>query len=753
MRTNIEIMNIISKGIQKGYIAFPDMPNYSPVFGEASESQITSQKILYIHQNKAKNYRSPEEKVVAETFLRLIFDYGYKPEHIKLHVPIQTSHEITRVVDIIIYKDSACLQPYILVECRRQEISEPEFSLAFEQAYSHAYALPNDIRYIWVTSGLRNEYFEVDKRRGKCLQKADIPQYGVRTPTNYKYVYNAEALPQEEGKPRFFGLSIIEEAELTLRFKQAHKALWGGGQLNPSEAFNELNKLIFCKIWDEKKNRQAGEPYDFQIITITDEDETNEQKCRQKVNDSLYKRVLALYEEGCKRDKEIFRDNIRLTPEKIRTVVEYLGSVNFGETDSDSKGRAFETFTESFFRGNLEQHFTPRQIVKFAIDVLPITNKSLVMDTSCGSGGFLLYALNKVRKQATDLYPKYKIDIKQNAKWYKYWHGFAANNLYGIEINEQISRVAKMNMIIHNDGHTNVITSDGLLAPQQISEKNANTGFQYNRFDFIVTNPPFGRIVHLTEQAYFKNYVFGIKQHDWLDLSTKSPDESEKSNRPNQDIEVLFIEQAYKFLKSNGYLAIVLPDDILTYSSLQYVRDYIEEWFRIIAVVSMPQTAFTAKGTGVKSSVVFLKKWSTEKTKLFISLKRDIAIDLCRDMKYRETVQALGKEKKNKLKNLDGFKNTTGITKLSELKKTQEYKEWRMEMSASYTEKLNVLKDELNERYLKTKQTKLPDYQIFMAIADNIGYDATGKPTAINELEYISQELGKFIANVEEATK
>ncbi|MEA4850900.1 MAG: N-6 DNA methylase, partial [Paludibacter sp.] len=413
------------------------------------------------------------------------------------------------------------------------------------------------------------------------------------------------------------------------------------------------------------------------------------------------------------------------------------------------KGRAFETFMGSFFRGSFGQYFTPRQIVKFTIDVLPITNNSIVMDTSCGSGGFLLYALNKVREQATELYPKYKTDTRQYAKWFTYWHDFAAKNLYGIEINEQISRAAKMNMIMHDDGHTNVITSDGLLSPQQIEERTSNNGFQYGRVDFIVTNPPFGSIVKLTEQAYLKNYSFGKKQHDWLDLRPEPDNESDKEKRDNQSTEVLFIEQAYKFLKPHGYLAIVVPDGILTNSSLQYVRDSIEEWFRIVAVISMPQTAFSANGAGVKSSVMILRKWTDDENKKIVTIKKSIAIDLRMAKQYREKVKAWEKEKKAKQKALDGFENTTGIKKLVELRKTPEYKNWSAELSATYTTKVNELKDELNEAYLKERQMKLPDYPIFMAIADVIGYDATGKPTTANELDYIGKELSKFIVDIE----
>ena len=102
--------------------------------------------------------------------------------------------------------------------------------------------------------------------------------------------------------------------------------------------------------------------------------------------------------------------HISLSPEKLRTVVGYLERINLGKTDLDSKGRAFETFMGSFFRGDFGQYFTPRVIVKFIVDVLPITHESLVLDTSCGSGGFLLHALDKVRREADEYYPDHKTD-------------------------------------------------------------------------------------------------------------------------------------------------------------------------------------------------------------------------------------------------------------------------------------------------------------------------------------------------------
>ena len=713
----------IKIGIEQGFISFNE---------EMS-------RITYIHQNKQRNYNNPEEKVQAETFLRLIVDYKYPVNRIKQFVSVTMGSDI-KEADIVVYDDDMCIRPHILIECKRQEVSEAEFQQAINQAYSYAFALPGEVKYVWVTSGIKSDYFEVDKNQNTRNQLPDIPQFGVKNVASYKYVYDAQYLPEESGKQRFFDLSIIDQSELTRRFKQAHEALWAGGQLNPSEAFDELDKLIFCKIWDERMPRRMGEPYDFQIITVPKEDEKNEAKRRQIENDNLYKRVMALYEEGRKKDKEVFRDNIRLTPEKIRTVVGYLESVNIGETDLDSKGRAFETFMGSFFRGNFGQYFTPREIVKFIVDVLPIEHDSKVLDTSCGSGGFLLYALNKVRNKASELYPNYSKDVRQYDRWFKYWHDFAEKNLYGIEISEQISRAAKMNMIIHDDGHTNVITSDGLVSDETIIAKTNNQGFKYGTFDFIITNPPFGSTVRQSEQAYLKTYQLGKKEEDWLAVATPP-----QNIRDGQSTEVLFIEQDYKFLKEGGFLAIVLPDGILTNSSMQYVRTQIEDWFRIVAVVSMPQTAFMANGAGVKSSVLFLKKWTKKESEQLVNTKKSIECRLLTDNNYLTLRQTWDKEVRQKQKEkLTEIKNRKKITATA-AKQSEEYKIWTTDLLAEYASKVDELKSLLADEYQRAKQKELTDYSIFMAIADNIGYDATGKKTTINELDIIGEELKKFI--------
>lgn len=711
-------MSIIEQGVEKGLIKFSEDGNF----------------IIYIHQNKKRNYRNPEEKVQVETFLTLILIYGYSVKRILQFVSVQMGSE-TKEADLIVYNDDKHEETHILVECKKEDITDQQFTIAVDQAYS--YAVAEGAKYVWITSKIKNQYYEVpDKKPKSRIEIPDIPQFGIYGLAPYKYVKGGysqiESLENDTFQEptttaqKFFELEVVTESELTKIFIQSHQALWGGGQRNPSVAFDELDKLIFCKIWDERHPRKSGKPYDFQIF-------------KGENPEDLLNRIKKIYAKGEKEAPEVFKDGITLSAQETLTIVKYFQRINLNKTDLDSKGKAFETFMSSYFRGDFGQYFTPRAIVKFIVDSLPITNESKVLDTSCGSGGFLLYALDKVRAQANEYY-----DIrKEETAHYKHWHDFAEKNLFGIEINDQIARTAKMNMIIHDDGHTNVIASDGLLSDTELQENTKNYNFKYNSFDFIITNPPFGSNIKQTEKAYLRNYNLGKKEEDWLAKTSLKHKEKD-----SQNTEVLFLEQCYNFLAEDGYLAVVLPDGILTNSSLQYVRNQIEDWYRIVAVVSMPQTAFKATGAGVKSSVLFLKKHKNSQTDKIVAKKDGLKLDIKTDAKYLEQIAQWEKEKKQAIKKLETEakkqKPKADKKEINSLIKANKDKE-----SALFTEKVNSLKEKLTETYQKQKTKQLPNYPIFMAIAEDIGYDATGRKTETNELIEINRELINFINHIE----
>lgn len=743
-------MNILTEGITKGYIEF-----------DADQKNIT-----YLHPNKKYRYTNPEEHVRAITYLQLIFNYEYDPKRIDLEVtvPRRTPSDWA---DIVVFADDAHKTPHIVVECKKQDISDAEFLQAVEQGFGNANSLR--ARYLWVTSGRLNEYFNVaafPPQERQANRIADLPKTGQVRLSKAKFYKSGV---NEFGDPAFDIVPVLEH-ELVRIFQQAHDALWAGGKRNPAQAFDELDKLVFCKIWDEKALRKKGEPYAFQVFS-------------GQPPEKLMERVHGLYQEGRRRDPEVFKEDIRLTPKELERVVGYLTPVNLMLTDLDSKGRAFETFMGSFFRGEFGQYFTPRPIVEFITDILPITNESLVLDPACGSGGFLLYILNRVRAEADRLAEEGYFPKGSRQQW-DYWHDFAENNLYGIEINESIARTAKMNMIIHDDGHTNVIAYDGLEnleGVRNFARDNKSTGyrnFASDTIDAIATNPPFGATVKYSEHDYLEDYDLGTKSYDWIVTHLRSVKHDEA--RGSQKSEILFIEQCHRFLKPGGYLAMVIPDGILTNSSLQYVRDWIEEHFRIVAVVSMPQTAFTATGAGVKSSVIVLRKYDAATTAQIEAIKTDLQETLFKRDEYGPQIEKLEAEKKRvtqkgdaiiqelraALRNhLQSLRDQGTLTpeeeqqlkrenraKIKDHKATDEYKVWRKSVYDEYNEQIAAVKEALHEEYLQQARATLTNYPIFMAIAEDIGYDATGRPTGTNELETIGTELKRFIEAVQKGT-
>lgn len=732
---------LIATGIIKGLISF-----------DADQKNIT-----YKIQNKRFRFNDSEEKVRANAYLSLALEYGYSPEQIDIEVAVE--HRIPNIyADIVVYADKSLKKPLILVECKREEASQGELDQGIEQGFGYANSIDAD--FVWMTSGIRNDYFRRDRaapRDRVANRLADLPKPGKGI-ARAKYV---------KGGVDGFELKTVEENELTRIFKQAHDALWAGGKRNPAEAFDELDKLIFCKIWDERIKRKNGDPYDFQVFS----DDTG---------DDLKTRIHSLYVKGREKDEEVFKEDIRLSNAELQTVVGYLAATNLNKTDLDSKGRAFETFMTGFFRGEFGQYFTPRKIVQFIVDALPITNENVVLDTSCGSGGFLLHALDKVRKQAdrkaADGYfdPTTPEGYKEH---FDFWHDFAEHKLFGIEISDGIARTAKMNMIIHDDGHTNVIAFDGLEAIDVMREKSKNKGFKENAFDFIITNPPFGAKVKFAEKRYLENYTLGKKGVDWIDAKLHNINLLRDNVRDQQTTEVLFIEQCHRFLKPGGYLAMVIPDSILTNSSMQYVRDWIEEHWRIVAVVSLPQFAFAANGAGVKSSVLFLKKYDAATTAVIQATKTKAQDELFAHDALGVALEALIEEKKTALKRgdaviqqieneliakLDALQTQATLTAvikrelnaqakatIAAHKETDTYKDWQQATGDDYNERIAILRETLEDDFLARVKAELDDYPIFMAIAENIGYDATGRPTATNELETVAGELARFLAHIE----
>lgn len=417
----------------------------------------------------------------------------------------------------------------------------------------------------------------------------------------------------------------------------------GRGRRSPIAAFSEFCKIIFVKNRDERdRDRRDGQPYSFQ-------------RREGETATELAKRIYKLYEAEKEREPDVFTDQLNVEPPILAQCVEHLEGISLERTELDTKGVAFEEFLGGFFKGDFGQYFTPRELIAFAVEVLNPEHRDLVLDPACGSGGFLLYALDHVRHDADARFPNRDIDPEQHTQHFTYWHDFAERNLFGIEVNDELARVAKMNMIIHDDGHTNIVGSDALDFVRNITAK--NSGLTEGRFDVVLTNPPFGAVIKRAEKGEGYLEQFELRRY----LGRSGPDsDSDDSGQIEQDAkrgakavkarasiktEILFLERVWAFLKPRtGRAAIVLPDGILSNSSLQGVRDWLLSHFQVLAVVSLPPFAFSHYDAGVKASIVFLRRLGEQEAvrkdaPIFMALAENIGYDATGRKTFRVAVE------------------------------------------------------------------------------------------------------------------
>lgn len=177
---------------------------------------------------------------------------------------------------------------------------------------------------------------------------------------------------------------------------------------------------------------------------------------------------------------------------------------------------------------------------------------------------------------------------------------FIGNNLFGADNSEPILHVARINALLNDAPFIDLRNINSLQRMSSIADKEnggyRKVGFVPEGITVIPTNPPFG--VKITDPEILKQYNI---------LSGK--------NAKSAESQILFLERCLEFLRPGGRLGIVLPDGILANSSLQYVRNWIAEHAKIVAIISLPQETFIPFGAGVKTSVVFLQKWRPDQKK------------------------------------------------------------------------------------------------------------------------------------------
>ena len=749
--------NWIDIGVKKGYLL------------------IEESIVQYIYRGKSYHFTDPEEKIRASLFVELIEKYGYEEKYIDIEVsvPRRTPKDFA---DMVIFRDEENKQPYIVIECKKEGISDLEFSQAIEQCFGNSNSLSAE--YNLITAGNTRRSHEV--KGYKSLERidniiADIPvHFGQVQEWRFR-----------KGDPDW-DLQTIEKIDLIRILEKCHDTLWQGGKLAPTVAFDELCKIIFVKVRDEKTPRKNKDPYAFQI------------KTHEKPFD-VKDRIDNIYKEAMEKDPEVFSEEIKVGPKQLFSVVNHLQSINLNKTDLDVKGVAFERFMEDFFKGKNGQYFTPREVVSFMVKMTNPDHESKTLDPACGSGGFLLNSLDYIRNQADKYFEK------DSNEHYNFWHDYAKNYLYGIEINDSISRVSKMNMILHDDGHTNVIGADALKGFKDLIAQNEK--FKKETFDIILTNPPFGATIRKEETSYYEQYILG-------------------EGKTSQKTEILFIERCFEFLKwGSGVLAIVLPNGILSNATMTYVREFILDRFKILANIGLPASAFTHYGAGVESSLLFMTK-HTKKEYNKIKMKKialdnnnknilntrinEIKSNMKKELTYGSPSQQqvteeyaprfkilleaidecliiLGKKPSQKINNsIKRFSREINDSDYSAKKKIttkekqtytnrltqlfQDYKEletlYKIEFNSAVDEGwLSTLKEtsrndieqakleykQINDREFKEWLSHHDDYPIFCSRPTKIGYDATGRKCE-NELDIVISMYNEFLSHLKNNT-
>ncbi len=688
----------------------------------------------------------PEEQVRQRYICRLVDSYGFSLDQMAQEVQVNNAQRGQGAArgDIVIWKSKKEKQDsksaLIVVECKAESVTIHQED--YFQGYNYAAWAGADF---FVTTNLKEtRIFRVVKGEiPKRLEEiADIPD--ATKATNQKEI---DKLLQQTK-------AFTREEFSKLLFK-CHNIIRNNDKLSPEAAFDEISKILFIKIRYERDNTGT------QIFSLD-----NFKKARDSYNSFKSKDAPEFYQFLFEKTKEDFandhlfepNDVIKIRENSFEQIVKELQIYNLSTTSDDVKGIAFEKFLGRTFRGELGQFFTPRTIVDFMVKVLDPQEGEYICDPCCGSGGFLINAFEYVRTKIEEDIEKQKEIIKKQYYTEEYEqmsesqkekvdaivsdvfgklnHELDITNdkgrlrslsfdcIYGTDANPRMARTAKMNMIMHGDGHGGVHHHDGLL--------NVNGIFD-NRFDIILTNPPFGSHIDkdlkiteadkFTDQAkieeykkrYGEDYVEALKQvNDHIGDSVLSLFEVGKMSGLT---EVLFIERCLNLLKPGGRMGIVLPEGVLNNTNLQKIRDFVESKAKILLVVSIPQDVFIASGATVKPSLLFFRKFTEEEAEQYQAIveaaQAEISAPYQKELKkIEEQLAKRGKEAlpKEEKKELQVRQKTILATIEAEAKKL------------------------VKQRF---------DYQIPIAEVQKAGISTTGAPIE-NELEPLEQEFTAY---------
>ena len=549
---------------------------------------------------------TPEEYVRQTIEKRLVNEHKYKREQIKIEFGVKSGVR-RRSVDIVVFpKDSPEMtqdQVWLIVECKEEKVSHKDKKEGVDQLKSYMSACLNCEWGLW-TNG---KYKEV-------LRKIEVD--GRYEFQEYNDIPAADGSLDDVDRPKRNTLKKAYEDNLLMVFKTCHNHIYANDGLQKQPAFFELLKLIFCKTLDEQN---VGRPLEFFA--------RSGERSNQDGQLTVEKRISKIFQKVKRQFPQIFESNdeIKLTPRSLAWIVAELQSYSLLETHVDVKGKAYEELVGANLRGDRGEFFTPRNIMRMAVEMVNPKPEEKIYDTSCGTGGFLVMAMNHIIEQlkgeVTDDLGLGEVEWSDDHRRIisERIRQIVSSDFYGFDINPDLVKATKMNMVMNNDGSGNIYKNNSLEPPhewsQDLKQELANAlniqaesitnAESIEFFDVIVTNPPFGSDIPVRDPYILEQFDIG---HIWRkdeENGWKMSDALQASVPPEQ----IFIERCLQFLKPDGRLAIVLPDSILGNPGLGHIRQWLLEKTRIVASIDLHVDTFQ---NGTQTSVLILQKKTQE---------------------------------------------------------------------------------------------------------------------------------------------
>ncbi|MCY3787133.1 MAG: N-6 DNA methylase [bacterium] len=511
---------------------------------------------------------TPEERAAVQVMLRrLVEDYNYPKSHIRSH----PQHRVRRSpsdasgsfpVDIAVFTSDAKQESelQIVVECKRPDRSDGLVQL---QLYMEMSAASIGV---WF-NGLDHLYL-------RKVVSAD----GTRT---FEEIPNIPRFGQgidEIGRHLRRDLKPSRNLKAVFGDLRNHLAGNVAGITRDVALAEQVLNIVFCKLFDEL-NTGPEEVVSFRAAASDAE---------QEVAD----RVRGLFDQVIARYRDVFDSDASLDVDtaSLAHIVGELQNYSLMDSDRDAVGEAFEVFVGPTLRGAEGQFFTPRNVVKMVVDMLDPRPGEMIIDPACGSGGFLIRALEAVW---TALDAQGAGKGWSDAVLERERREVATRCLRGIEKDTFLAKVTKAYMAIMGDGRSGVFCANSLEPPERWGER-LRESIKLGAFDVVVTNPPFGSKIKISDKQIIEQFDLG---HKWVGGRTDEPrlTDALHANRPPQ---LLFLERCVQLLRPGGRLGVVLPESMVGNPSYRFVMRWLADRMQIRAVVALPEPLFKTSGKG-----------------------------------------------------------------------------------------------------------------------------------------------------------